>query len=154
VRGGEPVALLHARAGRGAPKAIAITGDLTVRAIDEITILAVLAARARGTTVIRDAEELKVKESDRIATTAAMLRGFGVSVEIHDDGLSIEGRPDEPLRAAQVHAEGDHRIAMAAAVAALAADGPTRIDDADNVATSYPGFVDAMRTLGATIEVV
>ena len=96
----------RARAAAARRGAIAIGGDLTVRAIDEIPILSAVAARARGTTVIRDAEELRVKESDRIATTAAMLRGFGVNVEIHADGLSIEGRPDEPLRAAQVHAAG------------------------------------------------
>jgi 3-phosphoshikimate 1-carboxyvinyltransferase len=114
----------------------------------------VLAGRARGVTRIRDAEELKVKESDRIATTAAMLRAFGLDVEVKDDGLSVEGRPDRPLRAAHVDAAGDHRIAMAAAIGGLVADGPTRIDDCDNVATSYPGFVDAMRGLGARIDVV
>ena len=155
VRGGEPVADLvveHPRAGAEL-RATELAGDLTVRAIDEVPVLAAVAARARGVTVVRDAEELKVKESDRIATTAAMLRAFGVEVEVRDDGLAIEGCPDRPLRAARVDAAGDHRIAMAAAVAALAADGPTRIDDCDNVATSYPGFVDALRALGARIDV-
>ena len=152
--GGEPVADLAVTSGAGNDlRATEIAGDLTVRAIDEIPILAVVAARARGTTTVRDAEELRVKESDRVATTAAMLRGFGVTVEERPDGLVIEGQPDRPLKAAHVHAAGDHRIAMAAAVAALVADGPTRIDDADNVATSYPGFVDALRKLGATIRV-
>jgi 3-phosphoshikimate 1-carboxyvinyltransferase len=152
-RGGEPIAAIVVQTGGGELRATEIGGDLTVRAIDEVPVLSVVAARARGVTIVRDAEELKVKESDRIATTAAMLRGFGVEVEIRDDGLAIEGRPDGRLRAAHVHAAGDHRIAMAAAVAALVADGPTRIDDADNVATSYPGFVDAMRRLGAVIRV-
>jgi 3-phosphoshikimate 1-carboxyvinyltransferase len=151
--GGEPVAdLAVTRGGGDGLTATEIGGALTVRAIDEIPILAVVAARARGTTIVKDAEELRVKESDRVATTAAMLRAFGVNVEERPDGMAIEGAPDRPLKAAHVHAHGDHRIAMAAAVAALCADGPTRIDDADNVATSYPGFVDAMRRLGAVIR--
>ena len=98
-----------------------IAGDLAVRSIDELPILAVLAARARGTTVVRDAEELRVKESDRIATTCAMLRVFGINCEVRPDGFTVEGRPDGPLEPGNVHADGDHRIAMAAAVAGLAA---------------------------------
>ena len=131
--------------------AIEIAGDLAVRSIDELPILAVLAGRARGTTVVRDADELRVKESDRIATTCAMLRGFGVACEARPDGFTVEGRPDRPLDAAQVDAEGDHRIAMAAAVAGLVAAGPTRVDDADNVATSYPGFAAAVGALGGEV---
>jgi 3-phosphoshikimate 1-carboxyvinyltransferase len=154
--GGEPVADLEVRA--GAPAALAATtiaGDLTVRSIDEVPVLAVVAARAAGTTVIRDAEELRVKESDRIATTVAMLRGFGVEAEARPDGLAIEGTAGAPLRGgARVDAAGDHRIAMAAAIGGLVATGPTRIDDAANVATSYPGFVAALRALGAAVEVL
>jgi 3-phosphoshikimate 1-carboxyvinyltransferase len=153
--GGEPVADLEVPAGPRTPlAATTIAGDLTVRSIDEVPVLAVLAARATGTTVIRDAEELRVKESDRIATTVAMLRAFGVTAEARADGLAIEGTGGAPLRAARVDAAGDHRIAMAAAIAGLVADGPTRIDDAANVATSYPGFVAALRALGAAVEVV
>jgi 3-phosphoshikimate 1-carboxyvinyltransferase len=153
--GAEPIADLVVTRGAGdALRATEISGDLTVRAIDEIPVLAAVAARARGTTIVRDAEELRVKESDRVVTTVAMLRGFGISVEERPDGLAIEGQPEGPLRAAHVHAAGDHRIAMAATVLALCADGPTRIDDADNVATSYPGFVAAMTRLGARITVV
>jgi 3-phosphoshikimate 1-carboxyvinyltransferase len=152
--GGEPVADLELPPGPApALTATAIAGELTVRAIDEVPILAVLAARAAGETVIRDAEELRVKESDRIATTVAMLRAFGVDAEARPDGLAVRGTAGAPFRAARVHAEGDHRIAMAAAIAGLAADGPTRIDDAANVATSYPGFVAALRALGAAIDV-
>ena len=151
--GPEPVADLVVRGAAPELRAIEVAGDLAVRSIDELPILAVLAARARGTTIVRDAEELRVKESDRIATTCAMLRAFGVVCEVHPDGFAVEGRPDRPLAAAHVHADGDHRIAMAAAVAALVADGPTVIDDADNVATSYPGFAAAMTALGATIRV-
>ena len=149
--GPEPVAELVVRGPVAALHATEIAGELAVRSIDELPILAVVAARARGTTTIRNAEELRVKESDRIATTCAMLRAFGVACEARPDGFVVEGNPDRPLTAARVHADGDHRIAMAAAIAALVADGPTEIDDADNVATSYPGFAAALRQLGATI---
>jgi 3-phosphoshikimate 1-carboxyvinyltransferase len=149
--GPEPVAELVVRGPAPALRATEIAGELAVRSIDELPILGVLAARARGTTTIRNAEELRVKESDRIATTCAMLRAFGVVCEPRDDGFVVEGNPDRPLTAARVHADGDHRIAMAAAVAALVGDGPTTIDDADNVATSYPGFAAALTQLGATI---
>jgi len=149
--GPEPVADLVVRGPAPGLRATEIAGDLAVRAIDELPVLAVLAARAHGTTTIRDAGELRVKESDRIATTCAMLRGFGVACEPRPDGMVIEGRPGRPLAAAHVHADGDHRIAMAAAVAALVADGPSQIDDADNVATSYPGFAAALTRLGAAI---
>jgi len=135
-------------------RGITIAGDLAVRSIDELPILAVLASRARGTTVVRDAEELRVKESDRVETTCAMLRSFGIACEARPDGFVVEGRPDRPLDPGTVHADGDHRIAMAAAVAGLVARGPTHIDDADNVATSYPGFALALTQLGATIAQV
>jgi 3-phosphoshikimate 1-carboxyvinyltransferase len=149
--GPEPVATLVVRGASHALRATEIAGDLAVRSIDELPILAVLAARASGTTIVRDAEELRVKESDRIATTCAMLRSFGIACEIHPDGFTVEGRPDRPLEPGRVHAEGDHRIAMAAAIAGLVATGETVIDDADNVATSYPGFAAALNQLGASI---
>lgn len=134
-------------------RATRIAGELTVRAIDEIPILSALAALADGETVVDDAGELRVKESDRIATTVAMLRGFGVEAEARGDGLVIAGRGHRRLRAAHVDSAGDHRIAMSAAVLALVADGPSRIEDVANVATSYPGFVDALRSLGADLRV-
>lgn len=149
--GPESVATLVVRGPAQALRATEIAGDLAVRSIDELPILAVLAARAHGTTVVRDAGELRVKESDRIATTCAMLKSFGVECEVRPDGFAVEGRPDRPLEPGRVHAEGDHRIAMAAAVAGLVASGETIIDDADNVATSYPGFAQAMTSLGAPI---
>ena len=151
--GPEPIATLVIRGTAAELRATEIAGDLAVRSIDELPILAVLAARANGTTIVRDAEELRVKESDRIATTVAMLRGFGVACEAHPDGFTVQGRPDRPLDPARVHADGDHRIAMAAAVAGLVATGETIVDDADNVATSYPGFAKALTQLGASIEV-
>ena len=152
--GPEPTATLVVRGAARGLRATEIAGDLAVRSIDELPVLAVVAARARGTTVVRDAEELRVKESDRVATTCAMLQAFGVRCEVRPDGFTVEGRPDESLRAAHVHAEGDHRIAMAAAVAGLVADGVTEIDDADNVATSYPGFAAALAALGMEIRTV
>ncbi len=130
-----------------------IAGELAVRAIDEIPIACALAARARGVSEFTDVGELRVKESDRIATMAALLRAFGVDCEERPDGLSIEGRPDGRLRGARVTSRGDHRIAMTAAVLGLVADTETIIEDADCIATSFPRFVGTLRALGAEVEV-
>lgn len=149
-RGGEPVAELHAWS---APlRAITIGGETVPRAIDEIPIACALAARARGATRIRDAEELRHKESDRIATMARVLRAFGVECAERPDGLDIEGR-EGALEAADVDSRGDHRIAMTAAVLALVAGAPSRIRDAACIATSYPKFVATLRALGARVDV-
>ena len=117
--------------------------------VDEIPALAVAAALAIGVTRIRGAAELRVKESDRIATIAEMLTGFGVRVAEHSDGLDITG--GSSLQPARVDCHGDHRIAMAAAIAATAAPGSSRIDGFDAVATSYPAFADhlALLSVGA-----
>ncbi len=149
---GEPVADLVVPAGQGGLRGSRLAGDLVVRAIDEIPVLAVVAARADGETVVADAAELRVKESDRVATTVAMLRAFGVDADERPDGLVVRGRGPAPLPAADVDSAGDHRIAMAAAVAALAVDraaGPTRVRGVDNVATSFPGFAERLAALGA-----
>jgi len=151
ARGPEPTATLVVRGGPAVLRGCEIGGDLAVRSIDELPVLAVLAACARGTTIVRDADELRVKESDRVATTCALLRAFGVHCEERPDGFVVEGQPDRPLAPGRVHAQGDHRIAMAGAIAGLCASGPSEIDDADNVATSYPGFVAALEQLGAQI---
>jgi 3-phosphoshikimate 1-carboxyvinyltransferase len=149
-RSGEPVAELHAWS---APlRAISVGGETVPRAIDEIPIACALAARARGTTRIRDAEELRHKESDRIATMAKVLRAFGVACEEKPDGMDIEGR-DGALEPADVDSRGDHRIAMTAAVLALLGRGPSRVRDAACIATSYPKFVATLRALGAHIDV-
>ena len=151
--GAEPTADLVVRGAAADLRATEIAGDLVVRSLDEIPILAVAAALAHGTTTIRQAHELRVKESDRIATTCAMLRAFGVPCEEQADGFTVEGSGGRPLGAnAVVDAAGDHRIAMAGAVAALRSGGNAHIGDADNVATSYPGFVDALRQLGGAIR--
>jgi 3-phosphoshikimate 1-carboxyvinyltransferase len=149
LEGGEPVADLRCEAAE--LRAIEIAGELTVRAIDELPLLAALAAHARGTTFIRDAAELRVKESDRIAATAAMLRALGAAVEENDDGLAIDGDP-AALRGGVVESHGDHRIAMAGAVCALAATGETTVRDVDNVATSFPGFAPLLAGLGAPLS--
>jgi 3-phosphoshikimate 1-carboxyvinyltransferase len=149
-RSGEPVAEVHAWS---APlRAATIGGETVARAIDEIPIACALAARARGTTRIRDAQELRHKESDRIASMARVLRAFGVACEELPDGLDIVGG-DGPLAAADVESRGDHRIAMTASVLALAAKGPSRVRDAGCIATSYPKFVATLRALGAHIDV-
>lgn len=147
-KAGEPIADLTARA--SSLRGTEISGELTVRAIDELPLLAALAAHAGGTTVIAGAAELRVKESDRVQATAAMLRAFGVDVEERPDGLRIAGGG---ARAGVVESHGDHRIAMAGAVCALAAPGRTVIRDVDNVATSFPGFASALAQLGADVEV-
>ncbi len=149
---GEPIGDVRVGASRLASARIG--GETVTRAIDEVPVLCALAARARGESALFDAAELRVKESDRIATMAEVLRAFGVGVEERPDGLVIEGRPEGRLRAADVASRGDHRVAMSAAVLGLVADGTTRVRDAGCIATSFPRFVGTLRALGATIEVL
>lgn len=124
-----------------------ISGDLVPRLVDEIPVLAVLATQCEGTTTIRDASELRVKESDRIETVASGLRAMGASVETFEDGMAITG--PTPLRSTTIDAEGDHRIAMAFAVAGLIASGDTTILNSQSVRTSYPEFEEHLRALQA-----
>ena len=133
---GEPVADLEVTA--SPLRGIEIGGRLVPRLIDEVPILAVAAACAAGRTLIRDAAELRVKESDRIASVATELRRLGAVVEERPDGLLIEGRP--ALRGAPCTSHGDHRIAMSLAVAGLIARGETRVADAACIDTSFPEF--------------
>jgi 3-phosphoshikimate 1-carboxyvinyltransferase len=118
--------------------------------IDEVPAACALAAASKGHTEIRDAQELRVKESDRLATMAEVLGAFGVPCEELPDGLIITG--GAPLRAAHIHSRGDHRIAMSAALLGLLADGETVIDGAESVDTSFPGFVPLLQSIGADIE--
>lgn len=148
---GEPIGDIAALG--SATKGTQAGGEVIARAIDEIPILSVVAARSAGVTRIHDAEELRVKESDRISAIVRMLRAFGASVEEQPDGVVIEGK-EGPFTAARVESGGDHRIAMSAAVFALIANGPSRIVDVDCIATSFPRFVATLRALGAAIEVV
>jgi len=121
-----------------------VSGDEVPGLIDEIPVLAVAATAAAGVTVFRDAAELKVKETDRVATTVAMISALTGSAEPAVDGIIVHGTPGR-LRPGRVESHGDHRIAMAGAIAGLAADGTTRIDGWDAVATSYPGFEEDLR---------
>ncbi|MES1187503.1 MAG: 3-phosphoshikimate 1-carboxyvinyltransferase [Myxococcales bacterium] len=139
---------------RGAPlRGIKISGELALRGMDEVPVACVLGAKARGVTEISDVAELREEGPDRLAALAGLLRAFGVSVSEKPDGLVIEGEPDRPLSAARVKSGGDHRVAMAAVLLALAADGPSVIEDADPIAVSFPRFVGTLRALGAEIEV-
>jgi cyclohexadieny/prephenate dehydrogenase / 3-phosphoshikimate 1-carboxyvinyltransferase len=145
--GGEPVADLLVRSAR--LRGIEIPRDQVPLAIDEFPVLLVAAACAEGATVLRGAEELRVKESDRID---AMARGFerlGVRHETFPDGIRIEGGA---IGAGSIDSRGDHRIAMAFAVASLRAEGPIEIHDCANVATSFPGFRDLAGRAGLQIS--
>jgi 3-phosphoshikimate 1-carboxyvinyltransferase len=122
-----------------------VGGDEIPDVQDEVPVLAVAAAVADGETVFRDAAELSVKESDRIATVASELGALGGRVEPMSDGLVIHGSGGQPLAGGVVKSHGDHRIAMAAAVAGLAARGSTRIEGWEAVATSYPTFEEHLR---------
>ncbi|MBK1734516.1 3-phosphoshikimate 1-carboxyvinyltransferase [Halorhodospira abdelmalekii] len=146
--GGEPVADLRVRA--AALRGIHIPEALVPLAIDEFPVLFVAAACAEGETRLTGAAELRVKESDRIAVMAEGLQALGVQAEVHDDGMHIVGRP--ALQGGRVDSYGDHRIAMAFAVAALRAETAVIIDDCANVATSFPGFVEQMAAIGLAIE--
>lgn len=119
-------------------KGTMIQGREIPNVIDEIPILAVAAALANGTTIISDAKELRVKETDRLAAIATNLRAMGAEVTENEDGLEIFG--GAPLKGTKLQSFGDHRIAMAFAIAGMFAEGETTIEDVDCVATSYPGF--------------
>lgn len=147
---GEPVSEISAW--QQPMRGILIGGELVPRAIDEIPIACALAARAVGETKIRDASELRVKESDRVAAMVGVLRAFGVACEELPDGLIIQGK-EGLLTPATVDSRGDHRIAMTSAVLGLHGSGPTRITDCDCIATSFPRFVGTLRALGARIDV-
>lgn len=147
TRGGEPLGRLTVRA--GALSGADIAPDLVPAAIDEFPLVMAVAAAAEGRTRIRGASELRVKESDRIAVMCRELARLGVRVEELDDGAIITGGA---VRGGEVDSHGDHRVAMSLAVLALAAEAPVTIDNAEWIETSYPGFVEDMRALGAEME--
>ena len=117
----------------------------TAALIDEIPVLAVLGARSENGLVVRDAAELRVKETDRIATVAENFRRMGVAIEVKPDGFEIPGK--QAFHAADLDSFGDHRIAMAFSVAALAADGPCRIDNAEAASVSFPEFYETLHRI-------
>jgi 3-phosphoshikimate 1-carboxyvinyltransferase len=149
LAGDEPVADIEVRASE--LRGIEVPPELVPLAIDEFPALFVAAACATGTTVVTGAEELRVKESDRIASMADGLRALGIDAEPRPDGLRIVGGT---LGGGTVDSRGDHRIAMAFAVAALRASAPVRILDVANVATSFPGFPELAALHGLHVEVV
>jgi 3-phosphoshikimate 1-carboxyvinyltransferase len=146
--GGEDVADLRVRA--GALKGVDVPAERAPSMIDEYPILAVAAAFAEGPTRMRGLKELRVKESDRLAATGALLRNNGVEVEIVDDDLIVQGR-GRARGGGLVATHMDHRIAMSALVLGLATEQPVNVDDTAFIATSFPGFVEMMRSLGAEL---
>ena len=146
---GEPMAQIRARASK--LRGVEVPPERAPSMIDEYLVLAVAAAFAEGTTIMRGLHELRVKESDRLAATAAMLRVNGVSVEISGDDLVVEGRGHVP-GGGLVSTHMDHRIAMSALVMGLASDKPVKVDDTAFIATSFPDFIPMMRALGAELS--
>lgn len=143
--GGEPVADLAA--GRAALRGADVGGGVIVRAIDEFPALMVAATQAEGETIVRDAAEMRVKETDRLAVMTVELRKLGATIDERPDGFRVVG--PQALRGAVVDGHDDHRVAMALAVAGLVAQGETLVTDARCVNDSFPGFVETMQALGA-----
>ncbi len=148
-QGGEEVADVRARG--GTLHGVEVPAARAPSMIDEYPVLAVAAAFAEGTTVMRGLKELRVKESDRLAATAELLRVNGVKVDIDGDDLIVEGRGRAP-GGGLVATHMDHRLAMSALVMGLASERPVKIDDGRFIATSFPGFVELMRSLGADLS--
>lgn len=140
---GEPVADIVVRPSK--LRGVTVGGDLVPRAIDELPLIATLGCYAEGETVIRDAEELRVKETDRIAALCSELPKLGAEVEEHPDGLTVRG--GRKLRGAPLKSYGDHRMAMTLAVAALRAEGESTIDEAECVEISFPQFFDVLDSI-------
>lgn len=148
--GAEPVADLLVRA--SALNGIRVPASMVPLAIDELPVLFIAAACARGETVVTGAEELRVKESDRIAAMSAGLENLGVPHEVLPDGMRIEGCAEGPaFSGGEIDSHGDHRVAMSFGVASLRAAKPILIRDVANVATSFPGFVGMARSVGLDI---
>lgn len=153
---GADITIMNERADSGEPtadllvkysslKGTVVEGEIIPTLIDELPVIAILAAFAQGTTIIRDAAELKVKESNRIDVMVENLSRMGADIEGTEDGMIIRG--GRPLHGAEIDSHLDHRIAMSFAVAALAAEGTTTIRDAECVRISYPGFYDDLFSL-------
>ena len=143
ISGGEPTCDLLVRS--SSLKGVTVGGEIIPTLIDEIPMIAVMACFAEGTTIIKDAQELKVKESNRIDTVVTNLKAMGAHIEATDDGMIIEG--GYPLHGAVIDSHLDHRIAMSFAIGALGADGETTIEGADCVKISYPKFYETLESL-------
>jgi 3-phosphoshikimate 1-carboxyvinyltransferase len=138
---GEPVGDIRVKSSK--LRGIEIKGDLIPRAIDELPVIGAAAAYAEGTTTIGDAKELRVKETDRIATLASELRAMDIAVTEHEDGAVIVG--GKPKGGVTLKSHGDHRIAMTMTVAASGTDGITTIEDVECIDTSFPGFEELIK---------
>lgn len=149
-RCGEPVGDLVIKHSR--LTGIEVSGSLVVRMIDEFPAFAVACAYAQGRTVVRDAEELRYKESDRIATLCSELRSLGCDAQEQPDGFVITG--GSVPSGGQAYARGDHRLAMALALVGLASKQPVQVMQAELIKESFPGFVDILRSFGCKIEVL
>jgi 3-phosphoshikimate 1-carboxyvinyltransferase len=143
----EPELVGSLRARAAGLRGVRVSGGVVARTIDELPLVAVAATQAEGVTTIRDAAELRVKESDRLAVLASGLRELGANVEEAPDGLSVRG--PTPLHGGRVESAGDHRMAMAFAVAAMVAAGPVTIGGWEGTAISYPGFLDDLGGLAS-----
>ncbi len=147
LEGGEPAGEIHVR--YGTLKGVEVGGETVVRMIDEFPVFMVAALCAEGRTVVRDAQELRVKETDRLAVMTAELRKLGADITETEDGFIIEG--PQMLRGARVDGHDDHRVAMSMTVAGLVADGQTIVDDARCAGDSFPGFAETVARLGGQL---
>jgi 3-phosphoshikimate 1-carboxyvinyltransferase len=148
LEAGDPVGTIRAR--HSPLKGVEIGGEIVVRMIDEFPIFMVLALFAEGRTVVRDAQELRVKETDRLRVMTEELSKMGAAITETDDGFIIDG--PQQLTAATTYGHDDHRISMALTVAALMANGESTVLDARCTADSFPGFAHIMHRLGADVE--
>jgi 3-phosphoshikimate 1-carboxyvinyltransferase len=150
LEGGEPAGELRVR--HSALRGVEVGGDMVVRMIDEFPILMVAALQAEGRTVVRDAQELRVKETDRLAVMTAELRKLGADITETEDGFVIDG--PQTLRGARVDGHDDHRVAMSLTIAGLVARGQTIVDDARCASDSFPGFAQTLARLGGQVTVM
>ena len=145
-QGVEPIGDLRVRG--GGLRGVIIEGDEIPRVIDELPVLAIAASLAEGETIVRDAEELRVKESDRIRSTLAMLEALGVEATEQAGGFTVSGLAGAPLPGGgEIHSRGDHRIAMAGIVGAALASRSCRVHGSECMDVSYPGFAEALNGL-------
>jgi 3-phosphoshikimate 1-carboxyvinyltransferase len=144
---GEPVADVLVKSSQ--LKAVELSGDIVPLLIDEIPVIAVAAALAEGTTIIRDAAELRVKESDRINASVTWMKGAGIDVTATDDGMIVTGAGS--IGGGQFQSYDDHRLAMSLGVAGLVSDAPITILDPDVAGISYPDFWETIERLGGLV---
>ena len=133
-------------------KGIDVGGDIIPNIIDEIPILSIAASFAEGITTIKDAEELRVKESDRLAAISGGLEQIGIKHELFDDGIKIQGKSDNISACVEIDSFGDHRIAMSFLVASLRSENGIFVKNCKNIFTSFPGFLETMNHLGIYVN--